>query len=441
AAAEAEAAAQAKVAEARAARADASPAAAAWTPPTNGYGPTPRASWQPVEQVGPPAPPGLADPGPATAAWTPPPVNGFAPTRTEPGPAIPAWTPPKDNGYAPGPQPAQDQGPATAAWSPTIKGFAPGPTAAPEPPARDTRPELPRRREAQGENGLPAWSARRHRSGSGGPETGGIPTAAWSLANQDQQLLSGQTVAGDLLRDGAERAEAGRKGRGRSGRGASRPEPAEIVEPDDQRTDVYAPVAADADLDDDAEDFYDEDELLDDELDDEFDDDEPGESSWGRRTAALSRTSSSLRRKAGALGKSGALGKVTSLAGAKAAALSKKPAAGTSAALASGAAASGTRGSRSARKAEYEANKRQWMILGGQSAGAAVAGMLLFKGFERMWEMLPWVALALAMVVILGLVALVRILRRTDDILSTVIAVVVGIFVTLGPLAFLLSTN
>ncbi|WP_433758668.1 hypothetical protein [Nocardia sp. CA-135398] len=97
--------------------------------------------------------------------------------------------------------------------------------------------------------------------------------------------------------------------------------------------------------------------------------------------------------------------------------------------------------SRIARKSEYDANRRQWMILGGQSTGAAVAGMLLFKGFERMWEMLPWVALCLAMIVILGLVALVRILRRTDDILSTVIAVVVGIFVTLGPLAFLLSTN
>ncbi|MFI7668664.1 hypothetical protein [Nocardia sp. NPDC049526] len=97
--------------------------------------------------------------------------------------------------------------------------------------------------------------------------------------------------------------------------------------------------------------------------------------------------------------------------------------------------------SRVARKSEYDANRRQWMILGGQSTGAAVAGMLLFKGFERMWEMLPWVALCLAMIVILGLVALVRILRRTDDILSTVIAVVVGIFVTLGPLAFLLSTN
>ena len=88
-----------------------------------------------------------------------------------------------------------------------------------------------------------------------------------------------------------------------------------------------------------------------------------------------------------------------------------------------------------------DTNRRQWMILGAQSAGAAVAGMLLFKGFETMWETLPWVALALAMVVILGLVALVRVLRRTDDIFSTVIAVVVGVFVTLGPLAFLLSTS
>ncbi|MEU1983565.1 hypothetical protein [Nocardia sp. NPDC019395] len=85
--------------------------------------------------------------------------------------------------------------------------------------------------------------------------------------------------------------------------------------------------------------------------------------------------------------------------------------------------------------------RRQWIILGAQSAGAAVAGMLMFKGFEMLWEMQPLVALALAVVVILGLVALVRILRRTDDILSTVIAVVVGVFVTLGPLAFLLSTG
>lgn len=90
---------------------------------------------------------------------------------------------------------------------------------------------------------------------------------------------------------------------------------------------------------------------------------------------------------------------------------------------------------------DSEANRKQWLVLAGQSVGAAVIGMLLFKGFQRMWEVLPWVALALAMVVVLGLVALVRVLRRTDDIFSTVIAVVVGIFVTLSPLAFLLSTG
>jgi hypothetical protein len=67
--------------------------------------------------------------------------------------------------------------------------------------------------------------------------------------------------------------------------------------------------------------------------------------------------------------------------------------------------------------------------------------MLAFKGFEMLWEGQPLAALALAVVVILGLVALVRILRRGDDMFSTVIAVIVGVFVTLGPLALLLSTG
>ncbi|WFR73750.1 hypothetical protein P9209_09370 [Prescottella defluvii] len=65
----------------------------------------------------------------------------------------------------------------------------------------------------------------------------------------------------------------------------------------------------------------------------------------------------------------------------------------------------------------------------------------MFKGFEKLWDMLPMVALVLAVLVIVGLVAMVRILRRTDDITSLVIALVAGVFVTLGPLAFLLSTR
>jgi hypothetical protein len=85
--------------------------------------------------------------------------------------------------------------------------------------------------------------------------------------------------------------------------------------------------------------------------------------------------------------------------------------------------------------------KRAWWIQVGQWLAAGVSGVLLFKGFEVLWVHLAMVALALAVTVILGLVALVRILRRTDDVLSLAIAVVVGVFVTLGPLAFTLRTG
>lgn len=309
---------------------------------------------------------------------------------------------------------AEDAGPATAAWSPNVEAAPepppsrdPGPRA--QPPARPAKSEVPppdspgrsvgrQNGRGAGDGGLPAWSARRHKSQPPAPDSdsGGISTAAWSLASQDQQLLSGQTVAGDLLRDGAERAERdanrGRNGdrgrktsfrdrvesrvaeRGKRGR-AQRDDPPDGEFDDafeEGATDVYAPIGMAGGAADEH-------------------DDDAAQPDSGRAVATKT----------------------------------------------------GPRRSRAARKAEAEAddNRRQWLILGGQSAGAAVAGMLLFKGFEQMWETLPWVALALAMVVILGLVALVRILRRTDDILSTVIAVVVGIFATLGPLAFLLSTN
>ncbi|MGN2635662.1 hypothetical protein ACTD5D_05590 [Nocardia takedensis] len=253
----------------------------------------------------------------------------------------------------------QEEGPSTAAWSPVAGDYPPAPQAAPPMPEPAPR-TAPRR-----EGGLPAWSARRHKPAGpppDAPESGGLPTAAWSLASQDQQLLSGQTVAGDLLRDGAERAERDRRGRD------------DLLDADDGPTEYY-------------DEFTGEHEPFDDE-----DDLDPPPSRLGRSRAKDKKKKSAT-------------------------------------------------GGRAARRVEHDVNRRQWLILGGQSAGAAIAGMLLFKGFESMWEMLPWVALALAMIVILGLVALVRILRRTDDILSTVIAVVVGIFVTLGPLAFLLSTN
>ncbi|WP_068159069.1 hypothetical protein [Rhodococcus phenolicus] len=84
---------------------------------------------------------------------------------------------------------------------------------------------------------------------------------------------------------------------------------------------------------------------------------------------------------------------------------------------------------------------KQWAMLAGESVAAIVAGALLFKGFERLWDSLPWVAFALALLVIVGLVAVVRILRRTDDITSQLIALAVGAFVTFGPLLFLLPNG
>lgn len=76
----------------------------------------------------------------------------------------------------------------------------------------------------------------------------------------------------------------------------------------------------------------------------------------------------------------------------------------------------------------------QWLILVAQVLASAVAGAALFIGFQLLWRDLPWVAFALAIVVIVGLVAMVRVLRRSNDSVSIALAVIVGLGVTCGPL-------
>ena len=74
-----------------------------------------------------------------------------------------------------------------------------------------------------------------------------------------------------------------------------------------------------------------------------------------------------------------------------------------------------------------------------QSILAVGFGAGLFIAFDQLW---PWnniVALVLSVLVILGLVVGVRVVRKTEDITSTLIAVAVGALVTLGPLALLQS--
>jgi hypothetical protein len=83
-------------------------------------------------------------------------------------------------------------------------------------------------------------------------------------------------------------------------------------------------------------------------------------------------------------------------------------------------------------------------IIGGtlvvaQSILAVAFGAGLFIAFDQLWKWNNIVALVLSVLVILGLVAAVWVVRKTEDIASTLIAVAVGALVTLGPLV--LHTN
>src|SRR5690606_20118434 len=126
--------------------------------------------------------------------------------------------------------PAERPDPQPAGWAPPPPDFGQGQqrplSPMPPRPEQDEAAGPP----ARGRGGLPAWSARKRGQerqapagppppGEAGPDSGALPTQAWNLAGQDQQLLSGQTVAGDLLREGAERADAAR----RTGREQQRP--------------------------------------------------------------------------------------------------------------------------------------------------------------------------------------------------------------------------
>ena len=74
-----------------------------------------------------------------------------------------------------------------------------------------------------------------------------------------------------------------------------------------------------------------------------------------------------------------------------------------------------------------------------QSILAVAFGAGLFIAFDQLWRWNNIVALVLSVLVILGLVVGVRVVRKTEDIASTLIAVAVGALITLGPLALLQS--
>ncbi|MET9629300.1 hypothetical protein ABZX92_17745 [Lentzea sp. NPDC006480] len=90
---------------------------------------------------------------------------------------------------------------------------------------------------------------------------------------------------------------------------------------------------------------------------------------------------------------------------------------------------------------EEEPNRspaKEWLIMIGQLAVGVLGGAALWLAFNFLWRSAPAAALVVALAVTVGLVLLVRKIRRADDLQTTVLAVLVGLIVTVSPAAMLL---
>lgn len=81
---------------------------------------------------------------------------------------------------------------------------------------------------------------------------------------------------------------------------------------------------------------------------------------------------------------------------------------------------------------------REWAVVAAQVGGGVIGGAVLWLACEWLWQAIPVLALIVALAVITGLVWVVRRVRRAEDLQTTVVAVLVGLFVTVSPAALLL---
>ena len=82
----------------------------------------------------------------------------------------------------------------------------------------------------------------------------------------------------------------------------------------------------------------------------------------------------------------------------------------------------------------------QWLIIIGQVIAGLALGAGGFWGFVQLWRWNVYFALVLSAVVIFGIVTIVHLVRRRHDLPTTLLALGVGLFITLGPL-ILLATS
>lgn len=83
----------------------------------------------------------------------------------------------------------------------------------------------------------------------------------------------------------------------------------------------------------------------------------------------------------------------------------------------------------------------RWAAMAGQWLLGAVAGALLWVGFSYLWRNYPVIALVAAVVATAALVLVVRAIRRSDDLQTTMLAVLVGLVVTISPAVLLLAVR
>lgn len=84
---------------------------------------------------------------------------------------------------------------------------------------------------------------------------------------------------------------------------------------------------------------------------------------------------------------------------------------------------------------------REWAVMIGQLVVGALLGAVLWTVFSFLWQEQPVVALFFAAAATTGLVFGVRAMRRSDDLQTTVLAVVVGLVVTVSPAVIVLLSR
>lgn len=90
-----------------------------------------------------------------------------------------------------------------------------------------------------------------------------------------------------------------------------------------------------------------------------------------------------------------------------------------------------------AKKGRFDSPLAAWLLVIGESLVGLAVGVGLFWGFTELWKWNVYFALVLAVLVIFGVVTLTHAVRRSRDLPTTLLALGVGLIVTIGPLVLL----